>query len=114
MKVKIEYKNKKLDTVGYDEFDFDIYCQKLSQDITRLLTDIERFFQEQNIKNEIESNDFYRNIRHRLLDLAGSIKRLPDNIIDNVKNDQLYDENIDSDNKNKKKITISSLLKLFE
>lgn len=87
MIVRVKYKNKKLDNVGFEDFDFDIYCQKLSQDLVSILSDIESFF----VKNTEESNlgddELYRKLRHRLFDVAGSIKRLPENI---VKEEELF------------------------
>jgi len=81
MKVKIEYKNRRMETVGIDEFEFDIYCQKLSQDLTGLLSDIESFFDNQLDKHNIVSDEYYKKVKHRIFDMAGAIKRLPENIV---------------------------------
>lgn len=80
MRVRIEYKNKDLEIVGYDVFDLDLYSQKLSQDIIGVLNDIEKCLTINNIDFDLDES--FRYVRHKLLDLAGSIKRLPDNLID--------------------------------
>lgn len=82
MLVNVEYKNKDMKIVGSDTFEFDTYCQKISQDIVNVLSNIETFFNVQNIENDINCDEFYRQIRHRMFDISGSIKRLPNNIID--------------------------------
>lgn len=104
IKVKIEYKNRRMETVGEDEFDFDIYCQKLSQDLTGLLSDIEIFFDNQSVENNIESDSFYKKVRHKIFDIAGSIKRLPNNI---VISDDISKEHV-------KKATLANILGLFK
>ncbi len=80
LKVGIDYYNKNMELVGHDEFKLDLYCHKLSDDIIHMLSDIESFFNTQYIDHNIDDDQFYRLIRHRLFDIAGSIKRIPDDL----------------------------------
>jgi hypothetical protein len=71
MKIEITYKNKDLEIVGIEEFNLDDYCRLLSQKTLSLLYQIE------DLENKkIEFNE----IRKYILNLAGSIQRIPDNI----------------------------------
>lgn len=79
MRIRIEYKNKDLETVGYDYFEFDLYLQKLSQDVIGVLSDIEKCLDMHDVDYDADEN--FRYVRHKLLDLAGALKRLPDNIV---------------------------------
>lgn len=79
MKVKVEYKNKNLEVVGSDYFEFDLYAQKLAQDILSVLTDIEKYLECNEF--DYDSDNMYRYIRRKLLNTAGALKRLPDNIV---------------------------------
>lgn len=79
MRIKIEYKNKDLEIVGYDYFEFDLYLQKMSQDVIGVLSDIEKCLDSHNA--DYNNDNAFRYIRHKLLDIAGALKRLPDNIV---------------------------------
>ena len=88
-KVKIEYKNKNLETVVEKEYDLIDYTDLLSLELKRILMDIEDAFyyfsgnsQKQDWSPEL--NDRFQKIRHKLLDQANAIKRLPENL--NFKN----------------------------
>ncbi|MGE5438087.1 MAG: hypothetical protein ACM3O3_12815 [Syntrophothermus sp.] len=78
MKIEITYKNKDLKIVGTEEFNLDDYCRLLSQKTLSLLYQIE------DLENKkIEFNE----IRKYILNLAGSIQRLPENLKDINSND---------------------------
>ena len=84
-KVKIEYKNKDLETVVEKEYDFIDYTEILSLELKRILMDIEDSFyyfsgnkQKQDWSPEL--NERFQKIRHKLLDQANAIKRLPENL----------------------------------
>lgn len=84
-KVKIEYKNKDLETVVEKEYDLIDYTEMLSLELKRILMDIEDafyYFSGNNQKQDWspELNERFQKIRHKLLDQANSIKRLPENL----------------------------------
>lgn len=109
MMVRVEYKNRRLETVGCEEYDFDVYCQKLSQELTWLLTDIEMTFKEQYEKHGIECEDYFKSVRHKVLDVAGAIKRLPQNVVQEEPIEYIEPEIIEP----QKKATLSTILSLF-
>lgn len=73
MKIEIVYKNKDLEVVGIEEFTLNEYCHLLSQKTLSLLYQIEDF------KNDKIQ---YSDIKKYIFNLAGSIQRLPDNLVD--------------------------------
>lgn len=84
-RVKIEYKNKDLETVVEKEYGFVDYTEMLSLELKRILMDIEDAFylfsgnkQKQDWPPELTER--FNKIRHKLLDQANAIKRLPDNL----------------------------------
>ena len=84
-KVKIEYKNKDLETVVEKEYGFIDYTEMLSLELKRILMDVEDSFyyfsgnkQKQDWSPEL--NERFQKIRHKLLDQANAIKRLPENL----------------------------------
>jgi len=84
-KVKIEYKNKNLETVVEKEYNFIDYTEMLSLELKRILMDIEDAFysfsgNKQKDEWAPEYKDRFTKIRHKLLDQANSIKRLPQNL----------------------------------
>lgn len=84
-KVNIEYKNKHLQTVNEREYDFNEYTEMLQLELMRILMDVEdAFYQLQgNVQKENWSplaNDLFQKIRHKLLDQANAIKRLPNTL----------------------------------
>lgn len=80
MKIEVKYKNKDLEIISVEEFSIQEYCHLLSQKTLSLLYQIEDL---QN--NNLEFND----IRKYIFNLAGSIERLPDNIIGNADNTKI-------------------------
>lgn len=81
-KVNIEYKNKHLQTVNEREYDFQQYVEMLQIELMRIIADIEDAFyrlQDNKLKEDWtqEATDMFQMIRHKLLDTANSIKRLP-------------------------------------
>jgi len=83
--VTIEYKNKDMETVVEKEYDFISYTQMINIELMRLITDIEDAFyafsdykQKEEWKPEMEER--FKKIRHKMLDQANAIKRLPQNL----------------------------------
>ena len=93
--VKIEYKNKNLETVVEKEYDFISYTEMLHLELMRLIMDIEDAFYvfsgyKQKEDWSPEMTDRFKLIRHKILDQANSIKRLPQNLsYKGVKADQV-------------------------
>jgi len=84
-KVKIEYKNKDLETVVEKEYSFIDYTETLNIELKRILTDIEDAFyylsgNKQKSEWSDELIDRFNKIRHKMLDQANAIKRLPENL----------------------------------
>ena len=84
-KVKIEYKNKNLETVVEKQYDFIDYTDMLHLELKRILMDIEDAFyyfsgnkQKQDWPPELTER--FAKIRHKLLDEANAIRRLPENL----------------------------------
>ena len=84
-KVKIEYKNKDLETIVEKEYDFIDYTEMINLELKRILMDIEDAFycfsgnkQKQDWSPELTEK--FQKIRHKLLDQANAIKRLPENL----------------------------------
>jgi hypothetical protein len=84
-KVKIEYKNKDLETVVEKEYAFIDYTEMLNLELKRILMDIEDAFyylsgNKQKSEWDTETTERFNKIRHKLLDQANAIKRLPQNL----------------------------------
>jgi len=84
-KVKIEYKNKDLETIVEKEYDFIDYTEMLSLELKRVLMDIEDAFyyfsgNKQKQEWSPELTERFQKIRHKLLDQANAVKRLPQNL----------------------------------
>lgn len=84
-KVKIEYKNKDLETVVEKEYSFTDYTEMIGLELKRILMDVEDsfyYFSGNKQKNEWsdELTERFNKIRHKLLDQANAIKRLPGNL----------------------------------
>lgn len=79
--VKIEYKNQNLETVIEKEYEFSQYTDLLNLELMRIITETEDAFyhltgkQKEDWDNETKSR--FQHIRHKLLDQANAIKRLP-------------------------------------
>lgn len=84
-KVKIEYKNKDLETVAEKEYSFVDYTEMLNLELKRILMDIEDAFyclsgNKQKKDWSPEFTEKFQKIRHKILDQANAIKRLPENL----------------------------------
>lgn len=84
-KVTIAYKNKDLETVVEKEYSFIDYTEMLNLELKRVLMDIEDAFyycsdnkQKQDWSPELTER--FQKIRHKLLDQANAIRRLPENL----------------------------------
>ena len=80
--VKIEYKNRNMETVIEKEYLFTQYTDLIANELTSVITDVENAFYafehgEQRENWSEESVQRFKEIRHKLLDHANSIKRLP-------------------------------------
>lgn len=83
--VNIVYKNKDLDEVGDRSFPVHLYCKNVKSDLMRVILDAENLIYEmENYKRKEEwseeHKEAFQHIRHRILDAANSIERLPDNM----------------------------------
>ena len=83
--VKIEYKNKNLETVIEKEYSFIDYTEMLNLELKRILMDVEDAFyylsgNKQKDEWDSELSEKFNKIRHKLLDQANAIKRLPENL----------------------------------
>jgi hypothetical protein len=80
--VTISYKNKNLETVVEKEYTFDQYTEMCSLGLKHILMDIEDvfyYFQDNKQKSEWdqEAMNRFNVIRHKMLDQANAIQRLP-------------------------------------
>lgn len=82
--VKIAYRNKAMDSVSEWTYDFQQYAEMTKRELMRVITDVEDLvYQLQNKpKDEWDDNtmDRFQKIRHKLLDQANAIERLPQNL----------------------------------
>lgn len=84
-KVKIEYKNKDLETVVEKEYNFIDYTEMLNLELKRILMDVEDSFyyfsgNKQKSDWDTELTERFNKIRHKILDQANAIRRLPENL----------------------------------
>lgn len=84
-KVTVEYKNKNLETVVEKEYDFINYTEMLHAELMKLIVEIEDAFYvfsegKQKADWNPEMLERYKKIRHKMLDQANAIKRLPRNL----------------------------------
>ena len=93
--VKIEYKNENMETVVEKEYDFYSYTEMLHLNLMRIIGEIEDafYYLSGNKRKEDwppELKERFKKIRHKLLDQANDIKRLPHNLsYKGVKADQM-------------------------
>jgi hypothetical protein len=93
--VKVEYKNKNLETVVEKEYDFISYTEMLNLELMRLIMEIEDAFyvfsgNKQKEEWDPEMMERFKKIRHKMLDQANAIKRLPQNLTyKGIKADQI-------------------------
>ena len=83
--VKIEYKNKNLETVVEKEYDFVSYTEMINLELMRLIMEIEDAFyvfsgNKQKEEWTPDMQERFKKIRHKMLDQANAIKRLPQNL----------------------------------
>lgn len=83
--VKIEYKNQNLETVVEKEYDLISYTEMLNLELMRLIMEVEDAFyvfsgNRQKKDWDPEMMDRFKRIRHKMLDEANAIKRLPSNL----------------------------------
>ena len=84
-KVKIVYRNEKLEPVYEKRYGLDEYTEMLKFDLLRLITDVEDIIYECNdgrAKDEWTDSVWLKfcKVKHKILDKAGEISRLPENI----------------------------------
>lgn len=83
--VNVIYKNRSLESVSERIYPLADYCQELKLGIMRTIMDVENaFYRFQNGKNkeqwEPDVLECFQRIRHKLLDSANSIERVPSNL----------------------------------
>ena len=83
--VNITYKNRSLESVGQTVYSFSDYCQEQKLNLMHVITDVENaFYSLQCDKNKDEWDtevlETFQRIRHKLLDSANNIVRLPQNL----------------------------------
>lgn len=83
--VNIVYKNRSLESVNQKNYPFTDYCQEQKLNLMHVITDVENAFyamQGDKSKDEwsAEAVETFQRIRHKLLDAANSIVRLPQNL----------------------------------
>ena len=80
--VTIQYKNKNLETVVEKEYDFISYTEMINLELMRLIMEVEDAFyyfsgNKQKEDWSPEAKERFQKIRHKMLDQANAIKRLP-------------------------------------
>lgn len=108
--VTIDYRNRDLQTINQRTWSFKEYTNMLSLELKRIIMDVEDAFYEFNNGKQKEEwdpqvlNDFQK-IRHKLLDQANSIERLPQTLCykgiscSSIKASELIAEVIDNANR---------------
>lgn len=83
--VNIVYKNRSLESVSQKSYPLADYCQEQKLNLMHIITDVENAFY--NMQNNQSKDDWtpdametFQHIRHKLLDAANSIERLPKNL----------------------------------
>lgn len=84
--VQITYRNKSLDPVCCKTYTLEEYTTMLKTDLLRLITDVENLCYAANDnkpKDDWDEGTFeaFLGIKHKLLDKAGEIARIPKNIV---------------------------------
>ena len=90
LKVKVAYRNRKLETVQECEYDLKDYLDVLSMDMKRLISDVEDIAYTANngASKETWSEEetlAFNKVKHKLLDKAGELSRLYENLYDEEK-----------------------------
>jgi hypothetical protein len=87
--VKVTYRNRDLEQVYTKTYSLSEYTEMLHADLLRLVTDIEDLcYTVNNGKPKEEWSDetfaAFNKIKHKLLDKAGDIGRMPENLVERV------------------------------
>ena len=87
--VKVTYRNRDLESIYTKTYSFCEYTEMLHADLLRLVTDIEDLCYTMNggkPKDEWTDESFaaFNKIKHKLLDKAGDIGRMPENMVERV------------------------------
>lgn len=87
LKAKVVYKNRDLKPISECEYDLKDYTQMMSFDMKRIITDIEDLiYTMYGSKSKYEWDEStvaqFNKIKHKILDKAGELERLSDNIFD--------------------------------
>lgn len=87
--VKVTYRNRALEDVYTKTYSIEEYTDMLRADLLRLVTDIEDLCYTVNggkPKEEWTDDTFvaFTKIKHKLLDKAGDIGRMPDNLVERI------------------------------
>lgn len=83
--VHVDYKNKLLEDVDSKSYPLNVYCQELRTKLMHTIMDVENVFygyQGNRAKEDwdCESAESFQRIRHKLLDTANAIDRIPNNL----------------------------------
>ena len=82
--VRVVYRGKNLKPVYTKEYTLEEYTQMIQQDLLYLITDIENLCYEATGKGKEEWSDRvwvgFNAVKHKMLDKAGDIGRLPNNL----------------------------------
>lgn len=86
IRVRVEYKNRDMKTWSVREYELRDYTDMIRLDLLRLIGDVEDACEAATGKTSKEDwpdavMEAFLHIKHKLLDKAGEIGRLPDNII---------------------------------
>ena len=83
--VKVSYKNKNLENVSDHTYDFRQYTEMIKLELMRIIMDVEDAFY--TLQGETEKQDWdketmtkFQKIRHKLLDQANAVERIPQNL----------------------------------
>ena len=84
-KVKVTYKNKSLENISQRILPLTDYCKEQKQNLMHIIADVENaFYLLQEYKSKNEWNDAtmaaFQKIRHKILDAANNIERMPLNL----------------------------------
>lgn len=84
-KVKITYRNRSLENVSQRVIPLTDYCKEQKQMLMRIIADVENaFYALQNYKSKSEwpeeAINAFQKIRHKILDSANNVERMPQNI----------------------------------
>lgn len=115
-RVKITYKNEKMETVCERDYSLEEYLSVLRLDLLRLIIDVEDmgYAMTNGAPKEMWSKEvltIFGKIRHKILDKAGEIERLPKNMRINQHEDDSVSVSVADEDKE----TITSwIAKLFQ